>query len=195
MAYSKTNWQDLPSTTTPLNATNLNKIENKLQDLDSNKLSTSGGTVTGEINVTGKMTVGDSTHNAGIEIYHNTPFIDFHFGRSSEDYTSRIIEEESGVLNSKGNFQIMGYNIPKIFAREPIDTTTKNYTLTHQHCYLIITGHSISDSASMHFVFAHNSYGRVNTVMQNSNVTVTINNLSLTVTTTNASNITIIDCG
>lgn len=39
MAYSKTNWQDLPSTTTPLNATNLNKIENELSDLDSNKIS------------------------------------------------------------------------------------------------------------------------------------------------------------
>lgn len=35
MAYSKTNWQDLPSTTTPLNATNLNKIENELSDLDN----------------------------------------------------------------------------------------------------------------------------------------------------------------
>lgn len=39
MAYSKTNWQDLPSTTTPLNATNLNKIENELSDLDSNKIN------------------------------------------------------------------------------------------------------------------------------------------------------------
>ena len=38
MAYSKTNWQDLPSTTAPLNATNLNKIENELSDLDSNKI-------------------------------------------------------------------------------------------------------------------------------------------------------------
>lgn len=34
MAYSKTNWQDLPSTATPLNATNLNKIENELEVVD-----------------------------------------------------------------------------------------------------------------------------------------------------------------
>lgn len=34
MAYSKTNWQDLPSTSTPINATNLNKIENELESVD-----------------------------------------------------------------------------------------------------------------------------------------------------------------
>ena len=33
MAYTKTNWQDLPNTTTPINATNLNKIENQLEVL------------------------------------------------------------------------------------------------------------------------------------------------------------------
>lgn len=34
MAYSKTNWQDLPSTATPINSTNLNKIENELEVVD-----------------------------------------------------------------------------------------------------------------------------------------------------------------
>lgn len=35
MAYTKTNWQNSPSTATPLNATNLNKIENGLFDQDA----------------------------------------------------------------------------------------------------------------------------------------------------------------
>lgn len=35
----------------------------------------------------------------GLEIYHKTPFIDFHYNKSSTDYTSRIIETSSGVLN------------------------------------------------------------------------------------------------
>lgn len=35
MAYSKTVWQDLPSTNTPLSASNLNKIENELEFLDN----------------------------------------------------------------------------------------------------------------------------------------------------------------
>ena len=39
MAYSKTNWENLPSTNTPLNKTNLNKIENELKDLDNNKVN------------------------------------------------------------------------------------------------------------------------------------------------------------
>lgn len=34
MAYTKTNWQDLPNTSTPINATNLNKIENELESVD-----------------------------------------------------------------------------------------------------------------------------------------------------------------
>lgn len=34
MAYTKTNWENLPSTNTPINATNLNKIENQLEALD-----------------------------------------------------------------------------------------------------------------------------------------------------------------
>lgn len=34
MAYNKTNWQNLPDTSTPLSANNLNKIENELEKLD-----------------------------------------------------------------------------------------------------------------------------------------------------------------
>lgn len=38
MAYSKTNWENLPSTNTPLNRTNLSKIENELKFLDDNAI-------------------------------------------------------------------------------------------------------------------------------------------------------------
>lgn len=33
MAYTKTNWQNLPNTTTPINATNLNKIEDGIYNI------------------------------------------------------------------------------------------------------------------------------------------------------------------
>ena len=36
---------------------------------------------------------------SGLELYFTTPFIDFHFSNSTADYTSRIIESSSGVLN------------------------------------------------------------------------------------------------
>lgn len=34
MSYTKTNWEALPNTNTPINPTNLNKIENELEKLD-----------------------------------------------------------------------------------------------------------------------------------------------------------------
>lgn len=59
----------------------------------------------GPLTVTGTATVGKLIsnnggvfYNAGVELYFSTPFIDFHFGNSTADYTSRIIESSSGVL-------------------------------------------------------------------------------------------------
>lgn len=58
-------------------------------------LPLSGGTVTGKLTVNGTLNV----QNQGIELYSSSyPFIDFHYGNSSADYTSRIIESSSGVL-------------------------------------------------------------------------------------------------
>lgn len=44
----------------------------------------------------------------GLELYHATPYIDFHFGNSDADYTSRIIESASGTLNVQANLQVKG---------------------------------------------------------------------------------------
>lgn len=49
MAYTKTTWEDLPSTNTPLSAANLNKIENELALLDPAVPYTTGS---GTINAT-----------------------------------------------------------------------------------------------------------------------------------------------
>lgn len=44
-----------------------------------------------------------STYGRGIiELYSTTPYIDFHFGNSTGDYTSRIIEQASGRLDFTG---------------------------------------------------------------------------------------------
>lgn len=45
------------------------------------------------------------THGNGLEIYGGTPYIDFNFGGSTADYTSRLIESESGVLTSMGTLR------------------------------------------------------------------------------------------
>lgn len=43
---------------------------------------------------------------SNLELSSNTPFIDFHFNNSSDDYTSRIIENSSGVLSLIGSLSI-----------------------------------------------------------------------------------------
>ena len=45
MAYTKTIWEDLPSTNTPINATNLNKIENGIET-NSNNITTNTTNIT-----------------------------------------------------------------------------------------------------------------------------------------------------
>ena len=64
-------------------------------------LPLSGGTVSGDISVSGKVSSG------GLELYHGaTPYIDFHYGNSTADYTSRIIESSSGVLSITGGLGV-----------------------------------------------------------------------------------------
>lgn len=45
---------------------------------------------------------GATIKNAGLELYFTSPFIDFHFNNSNNDYTSRIIEWNQGVLDING---------------------------------------------------------------------------------------------
>lgn len=60
--------------------------------------------ISNDLRVYGAATIdrGLTVKNAGLELYAAKPFIDFHFGDSSADYTSRIIELESGKLNVNG---------------------------------------------------------------------------------------------
>lgn len=44
-----------------------------------------------------------------IELIGGTPFIDFHFNNSTSDFTTRLIEEESGVLRLHGTFRVSQY--------------------------------------------------------------------------------------
>lgn len=60
-------------------------------------LPLSGGTVTGGLAINGSLQA-----KGGVEASGSTPFIDFHYGNSTEDYTSRIIERSSGILDING---------------------------------------------------------------------------------------------
>ena len=52
--------------------------------------------------------IGTADLNGYIELYHATPYIDFHFGRSTADYTYRIMESSSGVLWFSGSQSVAG---------------------------------------------------------------------------------------
>ena len=67
-------------------------------------LPLAGGTVTGETNFNSKV----NFKGNGVEIFHATPYIDFHFNNSNSDYTSRIIETDAGKLEVEGNLNVSG---------------------------------------------------------------------------------------
>lgn len=68
--------------------------------------STDGIVTTGPISTTKKISCNDGCyikgkaeiHENGLELYHSTPFIDFHYDNNSDDYTARIVETASGKL-------------------------------------------------------------------------------------------------
>ena len=70
--------------------------------------ATIGGTlgITGATTQTGKLTVNNiiEQHGNGIELYYSTPHIDFYYENSTNDFTSRIIENASGVLTITPKF-------------------------------------------------------------------------------------------
>lgn len=123
-----------------------NQATNKkyVDDRINTRLATSGGTVTGDLNVNG--TVGlkgqvvlgkDLTVNNGkisaqsIELSMGTPYIDFHFNNSSSDYTTRLIENTSGELTLEGAFMCKKhmYAWGAVMARNVAPTNPPNGTL------------------------------------------------------------------
>lgn len=64
------------------------------------------------IKASGTVTAGSSLIAQSMELSFSTPFIDFHYNKSSADYTTRIIDDGSGLhfLNSLNNaFSFHGY--------------------------------------------------------------------------------------
>lgn len=55
---------------------------------------------------TGGTYIGSVSFSGGVEVYYTTPYIDFHFNNSSVDYTTRLIENSSGILSVIGGFTV-----------------------------------------------------------------------------------------
>ena len=94
-----------------------------------------------------------------LELYSTTPYIDFHYDGSQEDYTSRIIESESGTLTIPRNFAVngsltMGPNSPGINTKAWLCSTMINdsgdgatgcYKFYCNNDAVLLTSHSAED--------------------------------------------------
>ena len=73
--------------------------------LELNNRFTGNNTFTGALESTGDITCARlfskwtlQTESGGIELYHPTPYIDFHFNKATSDYTARIINDAADQL-------------------------------------------------------------------------------------------------
>lgn len=109
-------------------------------------LPLSGGTVSGSTTFNSGVIVSGTlqTKGQGVELYAPTPFIDFHYGNSTADYTSRIIESSSGILdinglqiNKNGQVALRGAAFDKGLALQD-SLVVGNYTQTDNAGYYAI---------------------------------------------------------
>ena len=99
--YTYANYTTTNNTSLITKGTLENVITGKnLAVTDTDNNFTARQSINGGLDVTGR-----------VEIYNTTPYIDFHYNNDPGDYTSRIIESSSGLLQSIGNF--IAPNIPE----------------------------------------------------------------------------------
>ena len=107
-------------------------FEDELTEILESYLLETGGTMIGELILTEGLRVNSTGKTKGIEMYGNTPYIDFHFNNSSADYTSRLIESQSGTLVidnanglviQKGNITVPQFVMSKSGAKILDDST------------------------------------------------------------------------
>lgn len=103
----------------------------------------------------GKVSSGSRATLAALDLYHSTPFIDFHFNRSTNDYTSRIIEYaqsklgvQADVFNVQADLQINGKEAP---TKEYVDNKTKYFNYCSLDHLVTQTGVSKTDSTYSFF--------------------------------------------
>nr|WP_315290051.1 phage tail protein [Serratia proteamaculans] len=67
-------------------------------------IETKSGLTTPSLSVNGSTTIsGGLTTKAGIEIYGQIPSIDFHYGNSTNDFDTRLVNDNKGVLSFHGS--------------------------------------------------------------------------------------------
>lgn len=106
------------------------KMESKKLDLLVDSVAVSGLTTFAQtITANGSLVAnGTVTLNNGVEISHATPYIDFHFGKDTSDYTTRIIENEKGVLTLSG-----GLKVTKVLTAASLNVNSGTHFFGHTY--------------------------------------------------------------
>lgn len=88
---------------TKLNEKTMNTFQENIEKAIDEKLNKTGGTINGDVSFEGR------THmHIGPEIWSMTPFIDFHFENSEDDYTHRIIANDEKFLDFSTAIRFIG---------------------------------------------------------------------------------------
>lgn len=67
-------------------------------------IETKSGLTTPSLSVNGSTTIaGGLTAKASVEIYGSTPYIDFHYGNSTDDFDTRLVNDNKGILSFHGS--------------------------------------------------------------------------------------------
>lgn len=101
------------------------------------------------------------TVSQGLELRHDsTPYIDFHYQNSTEDYTSRIIEQQKGQINivAPSGVKINGATI------DPNKLTTENITLSVNSNRITDLSYTARYCPLLNAVFVR-IYGKINVDM------------------------------
>ena len=131
MSYTKTNWQNLPSTATPINATNLNKMENGIADangaIGADAYSSSATYAVGDICIYGN------------KLYRCTTAISTAEAWNSNHWTEINLLDNTVLITSESNNIVTGLNkridnscIKKHMVNAFLDTSTTVTTNSDQ---------------------------------------------------------------
>lgn len=102
-------------------------------------------------NLSGKATSGTAATFLALELNADTPYIDFHYGKSSADYTSRIIETAPGIINVAADLKENGNRVAtaentQVKFRNDGGFLTATLDLTDIGCIPTIQGHKMNYS-------------------------------------------------
>ena len=126
MSYSKTNWQNLPNTSTPINATNLNKMETGIADAN-------GAIAVSTYSTSGTYAVGDYVIYNNILYKCKTAITEGEAFNGSKWQQIKIAEEINNTGVSVSTTEPSGNNKNKVWLKQYINYFNKDDAILNKY--------------------------------------------------------------